>query len=196
MRTTRPVFAALLSLSAIVVLPTVADDGITLRIDHGAQAGSSVLSWTGSNPNFDVFRASNPATVSNGGNVVAILGGRTFTDNVLPPLGAGFFYLVTSVGPCSPRDPATVCGPGARCYPSQESLTYCSGPVGTGTQCAFCSSDANCSAVSLCVPTFSASCMNWCRIGFPGDCAVQFTCTALSPKVYAGAQEYGVCLCQ
>ena len=167
----------------------LADDGISLTLDRGAPAGSAALSWVGGVPNFDVYRGGNPATVTSAGNVLAILGGRSTLDTVVPAANSGFYYLVISVGPCAPRSPAAICGANERCYPTTDGLSDCEGPVGAGTQGAFCTTDADCYALGPCI---NNRCSPWCRIGF-SDCGGNLSCFSLIPEVFVTGQEYGVC---
>src|SRR5262249_48321872 len=75
--------AVALAFVAATACSALADDGIALTLDRGATVGSAVLNWAGSVPNFDVDRGGNPATVATAGNLLAILGARTLSDNAV-----------------------------------------------------------------------------------------------------------------
>lgn len=187
-----PITLRILVLLTASVAPIHADDGILLTLARGPSPSDAALSWSGSIPNFDFFRSTVPSTVTNPGNSVLITGGRATTDVSVPPPGTCSFYLVNSLGPCSPLAPATICGLNERCYPTTDHLTDCEGPVGAGTQGAACASDANCASMYACFAAPSNQCLKWCRIGL-NDCSPG-SCVGLNPAVYSGAQEYGVCL--
>jgi hypothetical protein len=187
-----PVTVRVLLLLAASAVTAHADDGITLTVTRGPSPTDAALSWLGGVPNFDYFRSTVPSTVTVPGNSVLITGGRATTDAGVPPPGACSFYLVESLGPCAPLTPTTICGAGERCYPTTDHLTDCEGPVGTGSQGAACVTDADCASMYVCIAAPSNQCLKWCRIG-QNDCPGR-TCVGLNPSVFAGAQEYGVCL--
>ena len=184
----------ILAFLALSVEPARADDGILLSVSRGSLPEDAVLTWTGSVPNFALFRSFFAATLTNPENRALVEGGREASDGGMPPSGSCYYYLVTSVGPCSPLVPATICGADERCYPTADGLTYCAGPVGSGTQCSSCSYDDQCSSAYACIVPSNA-CMKWCRIGVGGDCPAFYTCYRLTPSLYAGSQEYGACYC-
>ena len=170
-------------------------DVIVLTLSKGpALPGDATLSWAGDVPNFDVFRGPGPAGVTNPPNSMMITGGRQTIDSQIPSPGTGFYYIVTTLGPCSPLSPATICGASARCYPTEDSLTSCSGPVGMGTQCSSCGSDRDCSPKDICA-SGGSQCLQWCRVGVGGDCPPPYSCFSFIPILYAGPQQYGVCGC-
>src|SRR5882672_3065795 len=95
--------------------PIFADDVIALRVQKGPGPSTATLSWTGSIPNFDLFRATSRATVTNPSNLLLVTGARQQTDATLPPSGSVLYYVVTSVGPCAPLGPAAICTAAERC---------------------------------------------------------------------------------
>lgn len=169
-----------------------AGDDIVLTLLHGP--GGTDLSWEGGVPNFEAFRSSAAASIAEPANSVFVTGGRQAVDAALPPAGSVFFYRVVGVGPCSPLDPATVCGSDERCYPTEDHLTACGGSTGAAGQGASCAMDSDCSPAHACVDVGGSSqCLQWCRTNVPGDCPTPASCFPLSPPLFAGAQEYGVC---
>jgi hypothetical protein len=187
---------AIATLAVLGASPVRGDDGIVLKITKSPPANLATLQWTGSIPNFDVFRADTPATVDDPSHLIIVMGARQTQDATLPDPGGCLFYLVTSVGPCAPLSPAAICGGAERCYATEDTLTSCSGPVGGGAQCAACASDAECSPVHVCIPVPAGGrCEKWCRIGFSFDCTFGSVCLPLANPVFAGAQQYGVCAC-
>jgi hypothetical protein len=95
---------------------------------------------------------------------------------------------------CDPMAPSAGCGAGQHCFPSTSGATSCLGPTGLGTQYDTCSTDDDCAADHVCIDTGLGTlyCMQWC-IGTL-DCPSLFdSCTPLTPAVYAGAVEHGVC---
>jgi hypothetical protein len=171
-----------------------ADDGISLVI-HPGPPGTATVSWTGSVPNFDLFRSPTPAMVTDPSHLILVTGARQAQDSVLPSAGSVLYYQVTSVGPCAPLNPAPICGSGERCYPTDDGLTSCAPPVGAGGQCSACTSDGQCSPVHSCIPDVVSRCMKWCRIGFISDCTFGSVCLPFAIAVYAGSQQYGACHC-
>ncbi len=171
-----------------------ADDGILLSVARGASPADASVSWTGNVPNFDVYRSAAAGAVTIPGNLVTVTGTRNVTDTGVPPAGTCLFYAVVSVGPCAPLSPSTICGAGERCFPTEDHLTSCSGPVGSATECGACASHDTCAATYACISSGTNKCMQWCRIGF-SDCTAGFFCAQLFPSIYAGTQEYGVCAC-
>lgn len=179
----------------VLLVGLMAGSGAPARADSIALTLSktptdATLTWSGDVPNFEVYRGPGPAGIVDSSHALAITGGSQVVDSQVPLPGAGFYYLVVTLGPCAPLSPATICGAGARCYPTPDHLTACSGPVGAGTQGAFCSTDADCASTFLCAG--ANGCAKWCRIGFT-DCSPGLTCVSLIPAVYAGAQQYGAC---
>ncbi|HEV8337037.1 MAG TPA: hypothetical protein VGR67_11505 [Candidatus Polarisedimenticolia bacterium] len=47
-----------------------ASDGILLTVDPGSSPGEVALSWTGNQPTFQVFRATNPASITDPSNLL------------------------------------------------------------------------------------------------------------------------------
>jgi hypothetical protein len=187
---------AVLAIASVSVSTLLADDGIGLSIHKGPPAGSATLTWTGSVPNFDVFRSPVPGTITDPSHLVVVLGARQQLDAALPATGSALYYLVTSVGRCAPLSPAAICGSGERCYPTEDSLTSCAPPVGAGGQCSACATDATCSPIHSCVAVISGGqCMKWCRIGFSSDCTFGSVCLPFAPALFAGSQQYGACYC-
>lgn len=179
---------ALFVLGIVLYSGAARADEILLLLTKGpSMPGGATLSWTGDVPNLEVVRG--PALVT-----LVITGGRQTIDPEIPAPGALFFYRVSTLGPCSPLDPAAICGLGARCYPTEDHLTDCSAPVGPGTQCGACSSDAHCAATFFC-PSGGPRCAQWCRIGVAGDCPPPYSCFNFIPVLFAGSQAYGVCAC-
>jgi hypothetical protein len=175
--------------------PIFADDGIRLSIQKLPLGGVS-LTWTGSIPNFDLFVSPSPASITHPSHLILVTGQRQLNDATLPPPGSVLYYLITSVGPCAPLSPAAICTGSERCYPTEDGLTSCAGPVGTGGQCSACSLDGTCSPLHSCQSVVAAAkCMKWCRIGFSTDCTFGTVCLPFSPPLYAGSQQFGACRC-
>jgi hypothetical protein len=184
----------LLFASYVLSIGSVRADLILLKLSKGPTLpGDATLIWTGDVPNFDVFRGNGPAGVTNSPNSLIITGGRQTVDSLVPAPGTGFYYVVTTRGPCDPLNPAAICGPGARCYPTEDGLTNCSGPVGTGAHCSACTSDSNCAPVDVCFG--GPTCLQWCRAGVSSDCPPPFSCLVILPLLYVGTQVYSVCGC-
>jgi hypothetical protein len=95
---------------------------------------------------------------------------------------------------CNPMAPAAACGAAMHCVPSETGTPSCDGPAGNLVQYDACSASADCSADLECMSTPFATvyCLQWCTNDL--DCPSLFdTCNFLSPALYAGATEYGVC---
>jgi 5-methylthioadenosine/S-adenosylhomocysteine deaminase len=67
-------------------------DGILLTVDQGLSPDEVILSWTGNQPTFEVYRASNPASVTDPSNLQGQTDSRTWTET--PPPGDIFFYEI------------------------------------------------------------------------------------------------------
>jgi len=181
---------------AAPVLADVTDDGIVLTLVKGPGVGNATLIWTGSIPNYDVFQSLTRTNVTDPANRLYVTGEHQFQDATLPPAGSALYYVVTNVGPCAPQTPAPVCSAVERCYPTDDHLTSCAGPVGVGGQCSICTTDAQCSPTTVCVGSGSSGrCQKWCRIGFSTDCTLGSVCLPFVVPLYAGSQQYGACAC-
>ncbi len=72
-------------------------DGIALTVNRGV-GGTVVLTWTGGEPTYKIFRSTAPQTVTTAGNERTETSGMTYTDPT-PDDAPLFYYLATS----SPR---------------------------------------------------------------------------------------------
>jgi 5-methylthioadenosine/S-adenosylhomocysteine deaminase len=96
---------ALLPLLAVLSPRSVSadtDDGILLSLQPGGDSTEVVLTWTGNQPTFQVFRATGPQAVTDPANGLGETTDRVWTD--VPPAGGVFYYEVTR----KPDPPATV----------------------------------------------------------------------------------------
>ncbi len=74
---------------------------VDLRVDRDAAPGSVLLEWTGGDPMFELFRAADPATVTDAGNEIGETRLRRFDDD--PPAGSLWFYRVGMRPPTVPE---------------------------------------------------------------------------------------------
>src|SRR5213593_4351747 len=70
----------------------VASDGILLTVDPGSSPDEVALTWTGNQPTFQVFRATNPASVTDPSDLVVETDARAWIET--PPLGDIFYYEI------------------------------------------------------------------------------------------------------
>jgi hypothetical protein len=88
-----------------------------------------------------------------------------------------------------------VCGSAEHCLPETTGVPLCSGPVGSGAAYASCSTLADCTAALFCIDTGDTfglpCCLMWCTSD--ADCSGKNTCKFLSPALYVGSVQYGVC---
>jgi len=96
-------------------------------------------------------------------------------------------------GTCDPMFPVQVCGNGNHCQPTPDNNPMCKGPIGAGQQYSSCVKSADCGAAFECVntPFKTTYCLHWCTSDL--DCGDFDLCHALSPPLFAGGIEYGVC---
>lgn len=124
----RPASVALLFAALSIAGATSADDGILLTVDLDPATSETILTWTGGQPAFDVFRAPNPITLTDRSHHLGLATGWTWTD-APPALGPGDldYYLVLQ---------APLCG---------------NGVVDVGEACDFMTGDGQCCS-STCIP--------------------------------------------
>src|SRR2546427_3497073 len=79
-----------------------ASDGILLTVEPGSSPDEVALSWTGNQPTFQVFRATNPASVTGPSNLVIETDARAWIET--PPLGDLFYYEIAR----KPDPPASI----------------------------------------------------------------------------------------
>ena len=87
-------------ISAVAASP----DGVNLAIDKGSTLDDIILSWTGGQPVFGVFRSLNPDEVTDPLNKLSETEERSWIDR--PPTTGLHYYIITS--PCIP-DPPEIC---------------------------------------------------------------------------------------
>lgn len=96
---------------------------------------------------------------------------------------------------CDPRFPSVECLSTEHCVPTPDNAPFCEGPIGVGLQYDACATAADCGGPLECVdtgdPLADYCCLTWCVTDL--DCTPGSTCTPLSPAVYAGGLQYGVC---
>src|SRR3989442_7477781 len=92
------------ALSDALLLRADTFDGVTLYVNIDPSFGTLTLQWTGGDPEFQVFRSTDPATVVDPASKLGDTSLRTWYDQ--PPAASILFYKVTS--PCV-YNPPEVC---------------------------------------------------------------------------------------
>ena len=100
------------------------DDGVALRIDKGASAAETALSWPAGQGPFTVFRSASPQSIADPGNALTTTSLLQYTD--VPPTGAIFYYQVR-VPVCLVRKS---CSSDTDCNPATDGSCISRGPFG------------------------------------------------------------------
>ena len=99
-------------------------DATSISVAKNATAGAAVLSWTGGQSTFTVYRSTSKIGVVVPANAVGTTDALTFTDT--PPPGAAFYYVVRGVD-CSARKS---CATDGDCSAPGDGMCVSRGPFG------------------------------------------------------------------
>ncbi|MDH3626441.1 MAG: family 10 glycosylhydrolase [Acidobacteriota bacterium] len=81
-------------IAGAVCQPSVAGDGVTLTVSRGPAASQVTLSWSGKQPDYEIYRSVDPGALPGVAAEIAQTLLTTWTDS--PPAGDLWFYNVTS----------------------------------------------------------------------------------------------------
>jgi hypothetical protein len=117
-------------------------DGTSVALTKGTTAGTIVLSWTGGQSTFTVYRSTGSTNLVAPANAVGTTTTQSFTDT--PPAGSSVFYLVRGVD-CVTRK---ACVTDADCSAPSDGTCVDRGPFGVPGR-SLLASDVTVSAASL-----------------------------------------------
>src|SRR5215471_8354100 len=90
-----------LSILSLIAPSLAFSDNVNLTATYGTSPGSVNLSWTGAPPNYQIYRATAPSSLTNPSNQVLLTGFPTWTDAEVP---SNIFYYTVLNG-CTPNPP-------------------------------------------------------------------------------------------
>jgi hypothetical protein len=117
-------------------------DGTSVTIVKGATAGTVVLSWTGGQSTFTIYRSTSKIGVVDPANAIGTTSTQSFTDT--PPGGVTVFYVVRGVN-CTTRK---ACVTDAECSSPGDGTCVSRGPFGVSGRSLY-SNDVTVSSASL-----------------------------------------------